>query len=245
MARSHGKVLAAIWVDPDWLRLTGAAQRLYILLLSQSTLTLAGSLDLRPKRWSQLCSDTPAREIYTALEELERAGFVVTDTDTDELVIRSFTVHDMPAGRANSNLLKGLWSAWCGIGSAKLRDVVIHSMPADLWSKALPFAPPTVEQIRRSTPSKPDVQTTRSNGPSEPVVETERRNPLPTPVLPTAVVDRSEPPTASEIYRYADEKRKVREREYAPKVDSDEYKRGMAAARAVLEHNGLTTPGAS
>lgn len=233
MARSHGKVFAGIWVDPDWLALTGSAQRLYVLLLSQSTLSLAGCLDLRPKRWARLCVDTVTEDVVKAIGELEEAGFVVTDDDTDELVVRSFTIHDMPAARANSNLLKGLWSAWCGIGSAKLRTVVVHSMPEDLWAKALPFAPPTVETIRRSRQLKPDVPTTGSNEQLEPVKRTERPNPLPTPVLPTAVVGPSEP-NPTKKYLYEDEQRRAREREYDPPADSEEYKRGVSAARKAL-----------
>src|SRR5690554_2355669 len=135
MARSHGKVLAAIWRDDDWLKLTANAQRIYILLLSQPKVTLCGSLDLAEKRWARMASDTSVSDINAALLELSDASFIVADGITEELAIRSFAKHDLNTGRMNLNLAKGFWRAWEGLESEALRFFIMTEIPDDLWEK--------------------------------------------------------------------------------------------------------------
>lgn len=135
MARSHGKVLAAIWRDDDWLKLTANAQRVYILLLSQPKVTLCGTLDLAEKRWARMASDSSLADINAALLELSDAGFIVADGITEELAIRSFVRHDLNTGRMNLNLAKGFWRAWEGLESDVLRVEIMSEIPDDLWEK--------------------------------------------------------------------------------------------------------------
>lgn len=141
MARSHGKIHADIWRDPDFRSLTAAAQRLFFVLLSQPKLTLVGSLDLTVSKWAKLAADTSTGAVEDAMDELGRHGYVVVDKDVDELVIRSFTKHDIDPARFNSNLAKGLWGAWRGLVSDDLRRSVVMEIPADLWEKVVKYAP--------------------------------------------------------------------------------------------------------
>lgn len=141
MARSHGKVLAAIWRDDDWLKLSASAQRVYILLLSQPKVTLCGTLDLAEKRWARMASDTSLDDINAALLELSDASFIVADGITEELAIRSFTKHDLNTSRMNLNLAKGFWRAWEGLESETLRFFIMTEIPDDLWEKLEEHAP--------------------------------------------------------------------------------------------------------
>lgn len=131
MARSFAKITAAIWSDQDWRNLSAAAQRMYLLLLSQPRLSLAGHLDVIPGRWAGMARDTSTDDIAIALLELADAGYIVTDGD--ELVIRSFSIHDIGNGAVNRNLLRGFWSAWESILSPVLRRAVIVNMPRHLF----------------------------------------------------------------------------------------------------------------
>lgn len=94
MARTHARILASIWVDPDFIALSLEAQRMYLLLLSQDSLNNAGRILLTTRRWAAGCHTTTAGDIEKALAELDAARFVVVDYDTEEVLIRSFIRND-------------------------------------------------------------------------------------------------------------------------------------------------------
>jgi hypothetical protein len=163
MARSHGKLLCSIWEDDDFLALPAGAQRLYMLLISQRKTTMVGCLDLKPARWARLAPDTTIDDIRQAARQLHDARFIVLDEETDELVVRTLVRHDGVRATANSNLLKGFWSAWESIESPTLRRVVIAHIPDDVW-EAKKYEPPVAAlEMRRSDPPEPPVPTAGSN----------------------------------------------------------------------------------
>jgi len=94
MARSHGRILARIWTDPEFLALDGEAQRAYMMLLSQPDLTHAGTLPLTIRRWSRLCGDGDVKALTASLRRLADARFVLVDGDTEELLIRTLIRND-------------------------------------------------------------------------------------------------------------------------------------------------------
>ena len=145
MARSEARVLVSIWSDPDWLALTSTAQRAYLLLLSQPKLSLAGCLDWMPQRWERLCVD--GGDVRAGIDELVGARFVVVDGD--ELVLRTFAVHDLRRCR-NWKLVKGMWGAWSAIGSPVLRKVVVDHLPGHLWDLVEP--PGEAVEMRSRSP---------------------------------------------------------------------------------------------
>ena len=163
MARSLAKIHAEIWRDPDWRKRTEAAQRLYALILSQPKVTLIGSIDPHVARWAQMAADTSPDSVQVALDELEQHEYVVIDRDTDELLIRTFTKHDVAPGRFNRNLAKGMWHAWAGLQSDHLRRVAVCNIPDDLWAKAVEHAPAEAIRIRETCACEPTVATTGSN----------------------------------------------------------------------------------
>ena len=156
MARTQAKILTTIWSDPDWLKLTGNAQRVYLLLLSQPKLTIAGCLDVMPQRWANLAADDTPESIAAALNELARALYIVIDGD--ELVIRTFVAHDLGTGTVNNNLVKGMWSAWASIMSPILRKVVVDEMPAKVFDREGIDVPDQAKQLRSEPRFEPQFQ---------------------------------------------------------------------------------------
>lgn len=148
MARSHGKVLAKVWQDPDWTSLPPRAQWLYMLLLSQPKLSLIGCLDYMPGRWARLAGGITADYIEDIIADLEDADYVVVDRDTDELLIRTFVRHD-GIENGNVNLRKGMWGAWKAVQSTTLRKVSVDNMPDGLWTDC---DDDEAQQMRRSEP---------------------------------------------------------------------------------------------
>ncbi len=94
MARDHGRVLCAIWRDRDFRQRSIAAQRLYMLLLSQANVNNAGVLPLQVSKWAKGCDQTRSDDIQAALDELAEHRFVFYDEDTEEALIRSYMRND-------------------------------------------------------------------------------------------------------------------------------------------------------
>lgn len=101
MARDHGRIQTAIWRDPEFRALSGAAQSTYFTCLSQESLTYAGVLDYFPGRIANLSKDGTEAKVERAVKELEAARFLVVDRTTAELLIRSFVRHDGVLDREN------------------------------------------------------------------------------------------------------------------------------------------------
>lgn len=94
MARTESRIKVSIWTDADFRKLSGRAQRLYLLVVSQATVNLCGVLPLTTTKWAGTATDETAESVETALAELEAAKFVVVDRDEQEVWIRSFVRHD-------------------------------------------------------------------------------------------------------------------------------------------------------
>lgn len=179
MARSHAKVLVQVWRDRDWTDLSQSAQWLYVLLLSQPKLTLVGTLEVTTGRWAHLAAGLSREAIEDALSELRAASKVIVDDYTDELLIRTFTTHDIDPNRVNVNLAKGLWGQWSCIASDHLRTQAVVLIPDATWLKLEPHAPSDAVEIRRSARLEPH-ESPRSQ--PQPVV---RFEPPPSSLLPT------------------------------------------------------------
>jgi hypothetical protein len=113
MARSEARIFTSIWSDPDFLSLPGSAQRLYLFLLSQRELSYCGVMALRPSRWAPKAAGLTVAELERDLKELEgtaypsayppsgdvakgafRSPFIITDTDSGEVFVRSLLRRD-------------------------------------------------------------------------------------------------------------------------------------------------------
>jgi hypothetical protein len=94
MARSHGRIMSAIWTDSDFTSLESEPQRLYLFLLSQPDLSHAGLLPLRVRRWASKVNGQTIADVQTALGVLSERRFVLVDEDTEELLIRTLVRND-------------------------------------------------------------------------------------------------------------------------------------------------------
>lgn len=147
MARNFARVFTDVWADEEW-RSLGRAQHLYLALISQPKLSLAGCLDLKPRVWAAM-TGMSERQVNACLADLEAAGQkVVVDRETDELVIRTFVKNDKVL--ANQNLAKGMWKAWEQIESPTLRQVVIDNLPDEAWKPE--FEPRCEPPFRTTVP---------------------------------------------------------------------------------------------
>jgi hypothetical protein len=94
MARDHARVYHRIWANRDFRALSEAAQRSYILVLTQPDLNYCGVTTLSMHRWACLAADSTPRRVRKSLGELETARFIATDAATEELLVRSFVRND-------------------------------------------------------------------------------------------------------------------------------------------------------
>lgn len=94
MPRTHGRIQATIWNDPDFIGLEAGPQRLYLFLLSQPDLSHAGLVPMRIRRWAKKVRHGTAASVTADLGDLEDARFVITDEDTEEVLIRTFVRND-------------------------------------------------------------------------------------------------------------------------------------------------------
>lgn len=100
MARKYANLITAMWRSEEWRALSGDEQRMYMLLNTQPDISAAGVLHLSITRWSAMARNTPPEAVITALEGLVRGRFVIYDTRTEELLVRSFVRWD--GGHTNS-----------------------------------------------------------------------------------------------------------------------------------------------
>lgn len=89
MAREYAQIRLTIWADRDFTALTPEQQSLYLMLISQPTINLAGVIDYLPGRLARLSGGLTAAKVGRIVAELEDRDFVFLDEETDELLVRS------------------------------------------------------------------------------------------------------------------------------------------------------------
>lgn len=126
MARDRANINTDIWNDDDFRQLTGAAQLLYFQLLTSATLTYAGVADWRPNRLAALAAGRRPDDVHVAGDELEQGLYIVTDEDTEEVLIRSFMKHDGLLQKPN--VAKAMVKAYDQVYSLTLKGVIVHEL---------------------------------------------------------------------------------------------------------------------
>ena len=129
MAHDYARIKASIWSDPDFAALPASVQRVYLVITSQSELTLCGIVQPSPKRWARYAPDTTVEDIEKAILVLGEQRFTVSDDDTDELLVRSFVRHDVALD--SDNALVGMSKAYEAIHSEGLRKVLMEELRKD------------------------------------------------------------------------------------------------------------------
>lgn len=126
MARQYAQVAHAIWNDDDWLDLSPGAQHLYLMLLSHPTLSYAGVMDWRPGRLMQRAKGWTPDTFFPAAFELSDAHYIVVDTSSEEVLIRTFLRHDSVL--TQPRLAVSVTKAFGAISSRKIRGVVVWEL---------------------------------------------------------------------------------------------------------------------
>ena len=125
MSRTYAKIYVSIWAG-DFRDLTIAAQGLYFRLLTDPKLSMCGVVDWRPKRLMQSFAGMKAQEFGRLAAELEEAGYIVVDEDTEEVLIRSFVRHD--GVLKSPNLTKAMATDWLAVASRSIKDAVVREV---------------------------------------------------------------------------------------------------------------------
>lgn len=147
MARHHAPLLTSIWDNDGFRALTAGAQRLYMQLLSQKRLTLAGVVPYSPRNLARGCDELTVADIERDVAELVANDYVFVDVDTDELMVRTILKHDPPRG---SKTIAGMWNAWREIDSEDIRRRIVNQISTDIWGHETVYPPPEAKALRNA-----------------------------------------------------------------------------------------------
>jgi len=127
MSRNYATFATSIWrPEDDFGELTMAAQWAYFMLSTQPDISAAGVLSLNVRRWSKRTKDGSREVVIGALQELQAAGKVFYDYDTEELLIRTFVKWD--GGYGNQKRRPVIERAAMDLESARLRQVLAEEL---------------------------------------------------------------------------------------------------------------------
>ena len=147
MAREFGPVNVDIWSDPEWRQLPPAAQHLYLTLWTSPGLTYCGTHDWRPNRLAKLAHGFTAEHVQTVGDCLTARHFLVVDTDTEEVLIRSWARFDKLVRKPR--MAVSYSTAYAAVASPTLRRVLAHETRKmrDLWPELACWSDPRVAEI--------------------------------------------------------------------------------------------------
>lgn len=91
MSQDYVAMYRARWADDDdWRALSMPAQWLYDFLAQHPDRNEAGIVPFTVKRWARVARGLTVADLRRWLTELDDAGFLVADEDTEEVLVRSF-----------------------------------------------------------------------------------------------------------------------------------------------------------
>jgi len=126
LAREHAAIRLDMWSDDDWRARSILAQWLYVYLTTNATLNYAGVADWREKRIAGHAANLTAALVLDAAAELEEHHFIVTDHETEEVLVRSFLRHDGLLKKPN--VTKAMVKDFKSVVSPVIRGVIVHEL---------------------------------------------------------------------------------------------------------------------
>lgn len=110
---------------PQFKALTPGAQWLFYAALKEGP-RRCGIVDVWPKRYAQLAAGQTEEAVTAAAFELDRAGVVVFDEETDELLFPGYLAEVTPVN--NPRMMIAVVNSLAGVVSQKLIGVVIWEL---------------------------------------------------------------------------------------------------------------------
>lgn len=126
MARSYTNIVTAIWDDEEFCQLSAGAQRTYFMLVTQKNVEACGALPLTLRRWAKTVPAAERELLPVWLAELEDHRYVITDDDTEELLVRTFAKWD--GGYKHSQRCKAVVATAEAIRSPLLRVAIAREL---------------------------------------------------------------------------------------------------------------------
>lgn len=126
MAREHAKIRLDIWADGEWRDLDVDCQHLYLLLLSHPTLSYVGVADWRPGRIAQMAKGLTAERVRETAGRLQASEFILTDDESEEVLIRSFVKHDGLLKQPKMSV--SMANAFGATASNPIREVIAYEV---------------------------------------------------------------------------------------------------------------------
>lgn len=166
MSRQFAPVFVDIWSNPGFTALSHHAQHLYLLALSHPTTTTAGVLDYRPKRLAALSATLDVEAIESAATELEEAGFLVIDRDTEEACVRSWFRNSLVLKQPN--VAKNAFKSLLAVASPAIHQSVaneLHRLDAETPTRAGLDTEEARAYLNAHPPAKHDMQDMSNQAP--------------------------------------------------------------------------------
>jgi len=126
MARSFGKLWWSLFQDEHFCAQPILDKLLFTVLLGQQAFSYAGMSPIQLRKWAKGCRPASDLEIKAALIRLERNRYVFTDSETEEVLIRSFIRNDEV--EKQPNLLISALSSAAEVESPKLAAVLLAEL---------------------------------------------------------------------------------------------------------------------
>lgn len=122
MARDRASIRLDMWADQDWRDCPQGAQHLYMLLLSHPALSYAGVADWKPGRIAAMTEGMTAELVVQNARILRAGHFILTDDESEEVLIRSFIKHD--GLMKQPKLTVSMTNAYAAVASRQIREVI-------------------------------------------------------------------------------------------------------------------------
>lgn len=135
MARRYAPLLTSTWQNKDFMALSSAAQRLYLVALSQQNISWCGVVSFTARRWATYSTSESARSVTKAATELVDADLIVLDEDTEELWVRSFMKHNVVG---QPKLTQAATREFAEVHSDRIREAIATAYP---WVSDTPGDP--------------------------------------------------------------------------------------------------------
>jgi len=161
MARKYGKSWVSRWDDADFVGLTSSQQAFYDALSTHPDISWCGVLPLVPTRFVGLASDYTEPKCRALIKALDKARFLVVDSRTGEMCVRTFIRWDEVL--KVPNVTKAMGRAFYLVHSDRIREAILAELAKDLddfpdlagWPALQASYPELMDMVRATLDGNP------------------------------------------------------------------------------------------